>query len=416
VPIVDFALITALQEEFEYLQQIIGPFHELTEAANTWYRTRIKADNGTNYEIVLAWQDEMGPLPAHGLTVRVIDRWDPAYIILVGIAGRIEDEVKLGDLIVGQQTFYYDPQAIKDAGIEYRPAGYPGGVALVRQVHAITVSPNEMNAIRQAGARSARTKAEAVKLATEQETRLAREALEAHLPRIHVGTVASGSNVIKSDREKQELKKLHGKLLGVEMEGCGVMHASFFHRENPSQALLIKGISDPANADKAKLDAFVSWRALATENSARLALAIMRRGRLKPQQTDQFKLDTTVASIEVTKERIPDHIRRGFSLLGFPQLVIPKGPLTSLAIQIRAVDANGGTICFAKQVAEYMSGAQRRRSEFAGGASQFATTDVIDPLPIGLYLLAEGKVAKIIFEVRSASSEEPQVGEWMPGI
>src|SRR5690349_2237956 len=121
MPIVDFGIVTALQEEFEYLEELMGPFEEITDSSGTWYRTSQKAVNGTSYELVLAWQDAMGPMQAQDLTIRLIDRWVPAYILLVGIAGQVSDEVKLGDIVVGQQVYYYDLQAIKDAGIEVRP-------------------------------------------------------------------------------------------------------------------------------------------------------------------------------------------------------------------------------------------------------------------------------------------------------
>ena len=212
----------------------------------------MQADNGTHYELVLGYQDQMGPLDSHGLAVRVIDQWDPAYILLLGIAGVFDRELNLGDVIVGQQIFHYDPKAVKDSGLEYRPAGYPGGVALVRQVHAVSVSVEEFEQWQKSGAKSAADKAGRVKLTNKVETASACDALREHSPSIYVGTVASGTDVIKSEKKKEELLRLHGKLLGTEMEGCGVMHAAFFHRETPTQALLIKGISDRANADKAK--------------------------------------------------------------------------------------------------------------------------------------------------------------------
>jgi hypothetical protein len=174
----------------------------------------------------------------------------------------------------GEAMVMVDPKAVKDSGLEYRPAGYPGGVALVRQVHAVAVNPQEFAKWRTDAKKSARTKASAVKLPNARKTQKARHALKAHSPSIYVGTVASGADVIKSEKKKKELLRLHGKLLGTEMEGCGVMHAAFFHRETPYQALVIKGVSDLSNPDKAELDALNVWRELAVENSARLALSI----------------------------------------------------------------------------------------------------------------------------------------------
>ena len=35
MPIVDFGIVTALQEEFEYLEELAGPFMEVTDSAGT---------------------------------------------------------------------------------------------------------------------------------------------------------------------------------------------------------------------------------------------------------------------------------------------------------------------------------------------------------------------------------------------
>jgi adenosylhomocysteine nucleosidase len=413
MPILDFGIITALPEEFIYLEKVLGPFKESKDQFGTWFRCRRTAVNGTNYELVLSWQDKMGPLDAYGMTARLIDRWDPAYILLVGIAGQVAGEVKLGDIVVGQQIFYYDPQALKTNKVEFRPEGYPAGVALVRQVHAVVVSKEFRYLQAQARKRAVKL-GKCVKLNDDFETEKARKALSAHAPKVHVGTVASGSKVVKSEKVKRTLLNLHGKILGVEMEGCGLMDAAFFHRENPSQALLIKGISDGANDDKAKLDAIGCWRELATENSARLALAIIHRGQLTPQLTDQFDLDPTVDSVEITKQRIPDTIRRGYSLLGFQKLIVPRGPLTKLTVSVFPEDAAGKLMQVTRGLIEYSTGGSYVRAELTGQPASFVTEKVVDRQAIGIYLMIEGIARDLRFEVSSASSQSLQIAKWIP--
>jgi adenosylhomocysteine nucleosidase len=416
MPIVDFGIVTALQEEFEYIEAIMGPFNEVSDTAGTWYRTSRKAVNGTSYEIVLAWQDGMGPMQAQGLTVRLIDRWDPAFILLVGIAGQVSDEVKLGDIVVGQQVIYYDLQAVKDAEIEVRPEGYPAGIALVRQAHAVKVNRTEMDEIRSKAQQSAASMVDTVQLKTQQETDEARGALKAHSPAIHVGSIASGSKVVKSEVVKNDLLDLHGKMLAVEMEGCGLMHGAFFHRENPSQAILIKGISDAANESKAKLDAIVCWRKLATQNSARLALAIIQRGRLKPQRTDQFELDPRVDSIKITKRWIPEPIRPGYSLLGFQSLVVPQGPLTRLKIVVTPLGVDDKELPIVKGIFDYKVEKTNAESEPKRLPSLLETDEVIKASPVGVYLLVDGMPAKVRFDVTVGWNKSTISTQWTPGV
>jgi nucleoside phosphorylase len=42
-------------------------------------------------------------------TVRVIDRWRPAYILMVGIAGGVPGKVSLGDVVISDFVYYYEP-------------------------------------------------------------------------------------------------------------------------------------------------------------------------------------------------------------------------------------------------------------------------------------------------------------------
>lgn len=83
----------------------------------------------------------------------------------------------------------------------------------------------------------------------------AQKSLEEHKPQIHVGSVASGSLVISDEGKKAELLELHGKLLGTEMEGAGLMHAAFFYGDSPRSAIVMKGVSDTADKKKSQLDA-----------------------------------------------------------------------------------------------------------------------------------------------------------------
>ena len=47
--------------------------------------------------------------------------------------------------------------------------------------------------------------------------------LRSHQPRVHFGTVASGSLVVASKTLQARLLTLHGKILGTEMESAGMM-------------------------------------------------------------------------------------------------------------------------------------------------------------------------------------------------
>ena len=79
MPPVDFAIVTGLLEEFEVLRELLPELEEDpdSENAQVWYRGRIPAKTGSNYEIAAAFQTDKGPLGAHDLTKNMIRKWDP---------------------------------------------------------------------------------------------------------------------------------------------------------------------------------------------------------------------------------------------------------------------------------------------------------------------------------------------------
>jgi nucleoside phosphorylase len=401
--LIDFAILTALPEELKYLKSALPRGEEVTDSY-TWYRTRVKSVNDTNYEIVLACQDKMGPLDALNLTKTVLDRWDPSHIILVGIAGSFHEKVKLGDVIVSQQVFYFDLGRKTEAGLEYRPEGYPCGLSLIRQVHAISVEHGETEAWQKAALNSALAKIPELEVKGVRRRDAAENALKSHKPSFHVGTVASGSLVITDPAKRDELLRLHGRLLGIEMEGAGLMHAAFLGKDSPSSAIVIKGISDTADSNKAQLDAIGFWRALAAENSARLALAIIQRGRLRANLTDQFELDLTKSPPYEVRTVIKSATVPGVGLPGFARLVVPKGPLTQLVI--RATPTLGGEPVQILEVrVVYHAKGRRIEQELTGGdVVVFDLREPLDSQPIGLYMLTKQAPDKIDFEVNIGSS------------
>src|SRR5215471_6564001 len=246
MPIVDFGILVALKEELQAVLDVFSNFKEITENADSWYRASIADDQGTSYEVVASFMTDMGPLEAQDLTSKMIRRWDPAYIVLVGIAGSFNKEIRLGDIVVSQQVFYFDPGKAEGKRIKYRPQGYPCSMTLIRQQEALALDKAAFTAWQKAARSSAGEKVRKLKRDALNEKKSAKEkgqaghtALRAHCPKVHFGTIASGSLVVASKAKQRELLALHGKILATEMEGAGVLHATF-RTEIPTPAIVIK--------------------------------------------------------------------------------------------------------------------------------------------------------------------------------
>ncbi len=421
MPLVDFAIITGLLEEITYLKSAIKGLEEVSEGGtDAWYYGRFVADNDRAYSVVASFQPDMGPQHAHGLAAEVIRRWDPAYIVVVGIAGSFHHSVQLGHVIVSTQIFFYDPGKATEDGIEYRPEGFPCSATLLRQAQLLSLDKKSLERWQREGRRAALTKAKAAR--SEQRKRSASQLkaktkkksggrrssslkdLISHVPQVHFGTVASGSLVITSKRMQARLLSLHGKIFGTEMEGAGVLSATF-RQERPTPSIVIKGISDHADPNKAAADEERYWRALGGENAGRFLRAMLRRGQILPLHTDEFTLDTTKGPTDLTMTAIPDRGSPGVSYLGFPWLVRPRGPVTELHIDVIPADKDGNRLVVRKLVIRY-----------AGTGGKPTSIDRIDPdgplvlsrlsaEPVGLFVMLAGEATMIRFNVSTAAAK-----------
>jgi nucleoside phosphorylase len=90
---------------------------------------------------------------------------------------------------------------------------------LTRQLEAIRLDAKALKQLRADTRKSASRLAQSAR--REKGGSRVPKALLEHEPEIHFGTVASGSLVIASTSKRKELLRLHGKILGTEMEGPG---------------------------------------------------------------------------------------------------------------------------------------------------------------------------------------------------
>jgi nucleoside phosphorylase len=418
MPLVDFAIITGLDEEIRYLKTVIKDLTEDEEFGDSevWYRGRIQARNNTTYSVVASFQSDMGPQQAHALTAKVIQRWDPAYIVLVGIAGSFHKSVRLGHVIVSVQVFFYDPGKATKFGIEYRPEGYPCSATLVRQAKALTLD-DSFKAWQRAGQSSAQTKAKAAQSkakrarafrpkATKKRSHKRSSSLQelrTHVPKAHFGTVASGSLVITSKQIQARLLSLHGKIIGTEMEGAGMLSQTFTHAR-PTPCIVIKGISDHADPDKAAADEEEYWRALGGENAGRFLLALLRRGRIRPLHTDEFTLDATRGPTELTRRFVPDTGSPGVAYLGFPWLVLPNGPITRLSIETVPMDNAGNQLAIHKLVVNYV-GVDGKAVSVSDPPDEPIVLSRLSAHPVQLYLLLGGTADSVRFHVKTPAGD-----------
>src|SRR5262249_34882574 len=147
-------------------------------------------------------------------------------------------------------------------------------------------------------------------------------------------------------------------------------------------------------------DALKHWRILAAENSARAAHDVIARGRIRPLGTDTFHLERVLGPLANAQKVIKVRLSGDSSLLSFPRLVVPRGPITELAV---TADFRGtsGSLNVLKVIGTYHD-REGRSQEVTLGQGLKPTLRFDRPIasdPIGLYAIVDGTVEAVDFTV-----------------
>ena len=199
----------------------------------TIYHLGVFSNANKRLSVVASVTSEMGMPAAAVLSMKMIERFRPRYLIIVGIlAGTSGDDKNYGDIIVADQSWNYESgkRVASSAGATFLPN--PTSISL-------DVSLNET--FRQLQ----RTQKYVVDVetawpGTKPSTRL----------KMMIGPVGSGSSVIANPSIIAEVKSHQRKLVGIEMETYGVFFAARNATIQVPAAISIKSVSDFADANK----------------------------------------------------------------------------------------------------------------------------------------------------------------------
>ena len=168
-----------------------------------------------------------------GMCVQILaDLFDVTHIINTGVAGSLQAQIDIGDIVISSDALYHD--------MDVTALGYPLGE--VPQLGTLEFKADE-------------------KLIA-----LAKSSCEEVNPDIHVftGRIVSGDQFISSKEVKNRIiDNFHG--LCTEMEGAAIAHAAFLNR---IPFVIIRAISDKAD-DSAEMD-YPTFEKKAAEHSAKL--------------------------------------------------------------------------------------------------------------------------------------------------
>ncbi|MEU6823290.1 hypothetical protein ABZ921_21870 [Streptomyces atriruber] len=150
----------------------------------------------------------------------------PRLIVLVGIAGSIHPDARLGDVVVAQEVIHYEPRRVTPDGVLRRGRAHTVTAGVQHAINSFFTAHGEPWALPESpGHRALR------------------------------GPIGSGEAVLADVRadERRYLREYNDKILAVETEGAGLataVHASLGGADAAQAWLVVRGISDAADSDK----------------------------------------------------------------------------------------------------------------------------------------------------------------------
>jgi adenosylhomocysteine nucleosidase len=225
--------LTALGLEYDAIRAKLTGVQVRTHHAGTRFEVGRLGDRGCLAALALAGK---GNHPAAVLAERAIAEFAPKALLFVGVAGALQEHVALGDVVVATHVYAYHGGTSQDDGLKARPRAW--------------------------------------------ETSHAADQIARHLERtgtwasqLHFGPIAAGEVVQYStlSDEARWIREHYNDALAIEMEAAGVAQAG--HLNNSLPVLVVRGISDRADAGKTGADA-AGWQPRAVANAAAFAVAL----------------------------------------------------------------------------------------------------------------------------------------------
>jgi nucleoside phosphorylase len=275
-------LLTALDLEYAAVRVRLDGWKEYLHRAGTRFEQAPLA--ATGWSIVIAGAAR-GNHAAAILTERAITTFDPYAVLFVGVAGALQDDLRLGDVVVGTKVYAYHGGIDDDAGFRCRPDAW--------------TAPHELDQM-------ARRVADAGHWTQYLGPDAAGRPLAIHFRPIAAGDVVLNSRTTPLARQ---LRRNYSDAAAIEMESAGAAHAGHLNQARP--VLAIRGISDRADGRKYDTDA-EGWQPIAAANAAAFALGLTFQIATGPGN-DQLQSDSGVK--RVSKAHYPSRPKRASNVL-----------------------------------------------------------------------------------------------------
>jgi nucleoside phosphorylase len=237
-------VLTALPLEYAAVRVHVEEREERVHRDGT--RVEVGRLPDTSWHVALA-ELGMGAERAAALTTQLINWLRPEAVLFVGVAGSLKDDIEIGDVVVGTKVYEVHGGKQTPDGFLVRPEALPGSHALEQAARSAVRDMPDVRA--------------------------------------HFVPIATG-DVVLADAESEIALLIRGNYNdagAIEMEGSGALQAA--HLSGQLNALVVRGISDRADAKKHKADASGSQQR-AAKQAAAVTVAVMHKHRPREGSSD----------------------------------------------------------------------------------------------------------------------------------
>jgi nucleoside phosphorylase len=209
----DVVIVCAIQDELDAVKNASRtPWKSvpITPAdAYTYEATTVTSSDGATVNVICAVASHMGLTPSAVLTTKMILRFHPRLVAMIGVAAGVASNGRdLGDILVPDTTYDYETGKVTraaDGTITFQPSPTP-----------LDVDTDLLSRLK-AFARQARL---------DEISREYQGPSSGKLLKIHIGPIGSGAAVVDDpERIKDAVKAFSRKLVGIEMELYAVHRA-----------------------------------------------------------------------------------------------------------------------------------------------------------------------------------------------
>jgi nucleoside phosphorylase len=261
----DIGLIVPLSIEWTAIEAELERGDEFKDGSVYYYEFKIKGSRRTIIASLLG-DSQYGQLNAAIRAQAMFGFADIDLFVLVGIAGSIKSDIRLGDVVIANQVVAYEEQAkaVRD-GDHTKHLRSPDSIHIRERIDSALVNFG----VSRTGRPRLREWEEkcGVRLAALGIDKASINEYSRDRPEAHIGHVASGNTVVAGTPPKAELIALDRNLLAVETEASGVARVA---HKNDRDFLVIRGISDPSDESKNAIEQATKgkWRVYAARNAA----------------------------------------------------------------------------------------------------------------------------------------------------